>query len=664
MKLLDPLQGYKIASSVIFLQLAFTLAMVVLIDKGEIELVNRDYSLALMFLVHVWCYFFEYLAVLIDLCKVDLGIVKSTLTFVNAAAYQGAVFYAQVKYVNASYDSVKEHTQEEELMNIRCKQWLMLEISFYYTSIGLTVLFLALHSLFGLEISTPISQIEKYEKQSNLENQTAINDETKEGQNLLKDTENDEVKNEGQEANFQNKIEEDYDSNDFWHPEQQSKDFLELTTDNLKYFLNHGIICVFSLLVLVKGYSPKEDKNYSYSVIILAVLSGILFFHVILDLFTKINKPKWFNVTGYIIVGGILIDVVYMIVQISMFEQSENLVRYWILIFIFIILAYLISFGFTLIAKKMQRFSYMFSGDSNEQTQKKTLSQPFMTHITFSVDIYSIAFVSFYKLDEKIPRVDVNNDESFLKQSRQKLLTSWVNRGQSQSQNEEMIVSNSEANANKYFSTCAFIFIVQLLLILLVVYDIAVFDLPSVTVPVFLTRITCAALLHMQLEGEIRQAIQMFNYARVMVYQRKYRIAMLLISLMQVVSAFATELLSILLICNQDSVSNVLMNFIALGVIAEIDDIYARSLYQNNIKEEIESGFTLTIREDQPVRQQYKRRCRIEFILYKIWRFLFEIYYYYFMPFTVIAITYFKEIMDTNAIEEQINQVLQNIQSQ
>ena len=45
------------------------------------------------------------------------------------------------------------------------------------------------------------------------------------------------------------------------------------------------------------------------------------------------------------------------------------------------------------------------------------------------------------------------------------------------------------------------------------------------------------------------------------------------------------------------------MNFIALGVIAEIDDIYARSLYQNRVKTQIEEGnATLAIVEGEPVR--------------------------------------------------------------
>ena len=167
----------------------------------------------------------------------------------------------------------------------------------------------------------------------------------------------------------------------------------------------------------------------------------------------------------------------------------------------------------------------------------------------------------------------------------------------------------------------------------------------------------------MQLEGEVRQAIQMFNYARLMVYHRKFRIAMIMISMLQLTAAFLTEVLSILLICSQDSVQNVLMNFIALGVIAEIDNIYARSLYQNAIKDEIEQGITLTITEDQPVRQSYKSKCSILYLVYRLKRIIFEVLYYYFMPFLVIAITFIKEIMDTKAIEEQFNQIMENINS-
>ena len=61
----------------------------------------------------------------------------------------------------------------------------------------------------------------------------------------------------------------------------------------------------------------------------------------------------------------------------------------------------------------------------------------------------------------------------------------------------------------------------------------------------------------------------------------------MLISLMQLSSALGTEIINIALICAQDTVKDVIMNFIALGVIAEIDNFYAGTLTNNPIKNQI-----------------------------------------------------------------------------
>lgn len=113
---------------------------------------SRDYSIAVMFIVHVISYGTEYFSNLMGLLGKDTGALKFTLTFVNAALYQGAVFYAQVKFLNSSYDEVDTHSHEEMLLNQRAKQWLVLEISFYYTSLLLTVIFLLFQSIFKIEI--------------------------------------------------------------------------------------------------------------------------------------------------------------------------------------------------------------------------------------------------------------------------------------------------------------------------------------------------------------------------------------------------------------------------------------------------------------------------------------------------------------------------------
>ena len=47
------------------------------------------------------------------------------------------------------------------------------------------------------------------------------------------------------------------------------------------------------------------------------------------------------------------------------------------------------------------------------------------------------------------------------------------------------------------------------------------------------------------------------------------------IACMKLCGALFTEIVNILLICNQRTIMDCVMNFIALGVIAEVDDLYA-----------------------------------------------------------------------------------------
>jgi hypothetical protein len=104
MKLLDPLQAYKIASQIIYLQLAFALALSLTLISGDFEMANRDHAIMVMFIVHITSYALEYIKILSGIAGKKLGILKFTINFFNAALYQGAIYYAQVKYLDASYD--------------------------------------------------------------------------------------------------------------------------------------------------------------------------------------------------------------------------------------------------------------------------------------------------------------------------------------------------------------------------------------------------------------------------------------------------------------------------------------------------------------------------------------------------------------------------------
>lgn len=56
------------------------------------------------------------------------------------------------------------------------------------------------------------------------------------------------------------------------------------------------------------------------------------------------------------------------------------------------------------------------------------------------------------------------------------------------------------------------------------------------------------------------------------------RAAALLIALCQMTSAIFTEICSIAVISTQNDSMSVVMNYIALGIIAEIDNLYADSM--------------------------------------------------------------------------------------
>ena len=59
-----------------------------------------------MLFVHITSYVLEYVKTLLELCGKPLGIMKFTINFLNVALYQGAIFYAQIKYLDASFDYI------------------------------------------------------------------------------------------------------------------------------------------------------------------------------------------------------------------------------------------------------------------------------------------------------------------------------------------------------------------------------------------------------------------------------------------------------------------------------------------------------------------------------------------------------------------------------
>lgn len=105
-----------------------------------------------------------------------------------------------------------------------------------------------------------------------------------------------------------------------------------------------------------------------------------------------------------------------------------------------------------------------------------------------------------------------------------------------------------------------------------------------------ITRFLCALILHLQIEGEVSQSIKImkFTYYRTGGWNRRF--PQFVIAFMQLFGAVSTEIINIILICQQDTSKEIIMNLLAFSVIAEIDDFYAGTLKNSLMVHLIEEG--------------------------------------------------------------------------
>ncbi len=144
--------------------------------------------------------------------------------------------------------------------------------------------------------------------------------------------------------------------------------------------------------------------------------------------------------------------------------------------------------------------------------------------------------------------------------------------------NKPRVLTDGEVARN--FMNCIFICMMQLTM---TIATITYFNKPADGTnknadPLFLTyvvRLMCALALHMQIEPEVFQGIQMIKFALFRCNNFRLRLFQISVAVMQLAGALSTEYINILLICEQDEVKNIVMNFVQFAAISQIDDLYS-----------------------------------------------------------------------------------------
>lgn len=144
------------------------------------------------------------------------------------------------------------------------------------------------------------------------------------------------------------------------------------------------------------------------------------------------------------------------------------------------------------------------------------------------------------------------------------------------------------------FQSAIFVFCIQALL--LVMINLAFLDetmtIKSPTMVVTLgARFICSILMHLQVEGDVRQGQKMMKFATNHPEEFSMPKIAFMIGLMQFLGGFFCELACITFLSTLDKTIDVIIKFIALGSIAKIDDFYAAALpSENKVKKNAKKG--------------------------------------------------------------------------
>jgi len=119
------------------------------------------------------------------------------------------------------------------------------------------------------------------------------------------------------------------------------------------------------------------------------------------------------------------------------------------------------------------------------------------------------------------------------------------------------------------------------------------------------------------------------------------------IPLFQLFTSASTELVSLILIAQQVSVLDVVMNFVALAIISDIDNMFLTASRDMRIKKVLlDDGKELLLDLSTGTEKKFEDRksCnKFYFALYVFFDFNYKVWYFYMFPFLCVLLNFFDE---------------------
>ena len=199
----------------------------------------------------------------------------------------------------------------------------------------------------------------------------------------------------------------------------------------------------------------------------------------------------------------------------------------------------------------------------------------------------------------------------------------------------------------------------------LVVQDIDAFRTVEDDILILFARFICATILHLSLIDEVYAGLDMMKYSLNQFYMFDSYLTAWIVGLLQCSIVIMVELVNICVILTSFDPIDIVFNFIALAIIAEFDNYVFESLRNESMKKLLDDTVNNRIlvirhttskrcREDElsdvmdedgdlrPLKAKFKNRSmcnKICYCFYKVYRLVYVSAYFYFFPFTVIALS-------------------------
>ena len=128
------------------------------------------------------------------------------------------------------------------------------------------------------------------------------------------------------------------------------------------------------------------------------------------------------------------------------------------------------------------------------------------------------------------------------------------------------------------------------------------------------------------------------------------RVPKFILDFLQIFSAAVTEMLNIILICQYTDPKDIVTNYVQFGFIAEIDNLYSKTL-KNNFFMELLNFTKIKTKSTEEECEEIKTESKksILFLMthiilkytYRFFKVIYSSFYFYYAPFTVIVLSMF-----------------------